>query len=166
MILGMSLPAFTAFHVFISLAALLAGVPLLAGLLQNREYRYVTPAFLGLTTATSVTGFLFPATQVLPSHITGMISLLVLAAAFAARGPFGLKGPWRWIYVACAVTAFYLNMFVTVVQAFLKVPALNALAPTGSEPPFLVAQIVVLFAFVAAGIRAAKRFHPTSLATV
>lgn len=160
MILGMSLPVFTAFHVFISLAALLVGFPLVAGMLKGREYPYVTPAFLALTTATSVTGFLFPATQLLPSHITGIISLIVLGAAVAAHGPFKLQGAWRWIYVACAITAFYLNMFVGVVQAFLKVPELNALAPSGSEPPFLAAQIVVLTVFVATGIIASKRFHP------
>ncbi|MHB1206069.1 MAG: hypothetical protein ACYCZX_10895 [Rhodospirillaceae bacterium] len=156
----MSLPVFTLFHVAISLGALLAGFVVAAGMLKGRDYPQATAAFLALTIATSVTGFLFPATQILPSHITGIISLVVLAAATAAYAVFRLKGPWRWIYAVGAMMAFYLNMFVTVVQAFLKVPALHELAPGGSESPFLIAQVIVLLAFVAAGVLAVKRFHP------
>lgn len=160
MILGMSLPVFTVFHVVISLAALLAGFPFVAGLLRSRDNKYVTQAFLALTIATSLTGFLFPATQLLPSHITGIISLVVLALAGTALGIFRLQGPWRWVYVATTVAAFYLNAFVAVVQAFLKMPGLHDLAPTGAEPPFLAVQTAVLVAFIVLGVMAAKRFHP------
>lgn len=162
MILGMSLPAFTAFHVFLSLTGLLAGVLFVAGLIRTRDNKYVTQAFLVLTTATSLTGFLFPATQVLPSHITGIISLAVLAVAGVAFSIFKLRGSWRWIYVAATVAAFYLNAFVAVVQAFLKVPGLHDLAPTGAEPPFLAAQTAVLIAFIAVGVLAARRFRPAA----
>jgi uncharacterized membrane protein len=61
---------------------------------------------------------------------------------------FHLVGAWRWIYVVGAATALYLNVFVLIVQAFLKVPLLNALAPTQTEPPFLITQVVVLAIFV------------------
>ncbi len=160
MILGMSLPVFTAVHVLVSLAALAAGVPLIVGFLKSRDVKYVTVSFLTLTTATSVTGFLFPATQLLPSHITGIISLAVLALAGAALRVFHTRGAWRVAYVVCAVIAFYLNTFVAVVQAFLKVPGLHDLAPTGTEPPFLAVQVAVLLAFVAVGFVSVKRFHP------
>jgi hypothetical protein len=46
------------------------------------------------------------------------------------------------------LTALYLNVFVLIVQAFLKVPLLNALAPTQTEPPFLITQVVILALFV------------------
>jgi hypothetical protein len=164
MILGMSLPVFTLFHVAISLAALLAGFVIAAGMLKGRDYPQATAAFLALTIATSVTGFLFPATQILPSHITGIISLVVLAGATVAYAVFKLKGAWRWIYAVTAMIAFYLNMFVGVVQSFLKIPVLHELAPGGSEPPFLIAQVVVLLAFVAVGVLVVKRFHPVQAA--
>ena len=163
MILGMSLPVFTMFHVAISLVALLAGFVVAGGMLKGRDYPPVTAAFLVLTIATSVTGFLFPATQILPSHITGIISLMVLVGATLAYSVFKLKGPWRWVYAVTAITAFYLNAFVAVVQAFLKVPGLHELAPGGTEPPFLIAQIVVLLAFIAASVLAVKRFHPVQI---
>jgi hypothetical protein len=85
---------------------------------------------------------------------------VVLAAAIVALYGQGLAGPWRWIYVGGAVLALYLNVFVGVVQAFQKLPFLSPLAPTQSEPPFVVAQLVVLGLFVALGILAVRTFHP------
>src|SRR6266851_2351136 len=115
--------------------------------------------FLATTVLTSVSGFGFPFDHLLPSHVVGLISLVVLAAAVAARYALRLAGPWRWIYVVESGIALYLNVFVLVVQGFEKVPALKALAPTQKEPPFLVAQLVVLLIFAALIILAAKRFH-------
>ena len=118
-----------------------------------------TSIFLTTTVLTSVTGFLFPFEGLKPSYIVGGISLLVLAIAIWARYGGRLAGPSRWIYVVTAAVALYLNCFVAVVQSFLKIPALHALAPTGSEPPFLIAQLLVLAIFVWLTWRAAKRFH-------
>ena len=109
---------------------------------------------------TSVTGFPLPPFGFDPPRAVGVISLVLLALAVAALYAFRLAGAWRWIYVGAAVAALYLNVFVAVVQAFQKLPPLHALAPTQSEPPFLVSQIVVLAAFVALGVVAAMRFHP------
>ncbi len=109
--------------------------------------------------ATSVTGFGFPFDHLLPSHIVGFISLVVLAAAIAARYAFHLRGAWRHVYVVCAVLALYLNVFVGVVQSFLKIPALRALAPKQTEPPFVVSQGIVLVAFIVLAIVAAIRFR-------
>jgi hypothetical protein len=120
-----------------------------------------TTIFLTTTVLTSVTGFLFPIEHLLPSHKIGIISLIVLAPAILARYAFHLAGRWRRTYVICAVIALYLNCFVGVVQAFVKVPALKALAPTQKEPPFLVAQLLVLAVFVVLMGLASKRFHPT-----
>ena len=123
-----------------------------------------TALFLATTVLTSVTGFFFPTDQLLPSHIVGILSLVVLAAALLALYAYRLRGPWRWIYVATAVAALYLNVFVGVVQAFQKLPFLKSLAPTQSEPPFLVAQAVVLLIFVVLGILAVRSFRPATKA--
>jgi hypothetical protein len=125
-----------------------------------------TAIFLIFTVLTSVTGFLFPFVHLLPSHVVGILSLLVLAVAIFARYPRRLGGAWRRIYVICAMVALYLNCFVLVVQMFLKVPALHALAPKGNEPPFLIAQLALLAIFVWLTIVAARRFHCEPLAKV
>jgi len=162
MILGMSLAVFTATHVVISLIGIVAGVVVLAGMLGARRRPGWTALFLSTTVLTSVTGFLFPSERVLPSHVVGVISLVVLAVALLALYRFRLTGAWRWLYVISAVLALYLNVFVGVVQSFQKLPALSRLAPTQSEPPFLIAQLVVLAIFVVLGIRAAIRFRPVA----
>ena len=116
--------------------------------------------FLATTIATSVTGFLFHSKSFGAPHVVGLISLVILALALIALYGYRLAGAWRSIYVASALAAFYLNVFVAVVQAFQKLPFLRALAPTGSEPPFAVTQLLVLAGFVALGVVAARRFHP------
>ena len=102
--------------------------------------------------------------RILPSHIVGVLSLVVLAVTLAGLYIYRLAGAWRWLYVATAVFALYLNVFVGVVQAFAKVPFLNALAPTQKDLPFIVAQGVVLLIFVYFGIKAVRSFHPEAIA--
>lgn len=151
----------TLVHVLISLVGIASGLLVLYGFLTAKRYDSGNALFLLTTVATSVTGFLFfPLDPFLPSHITGIISLIVLALALYARYGRHMAGGWRKTYVITAVTALYLNVFVLVVQLFLKVAALNALAPTQSEPPFAIAQVVVLALFVVLGIRAVPRFRP------
>jgi len=160
MILGMSLSTFTQLHVALSLVGILTGLVVLAGLLRSQVAGGVTAVFLITTILTSATGFLFPVKEILPSHIVGIISLVALAIAVYALYSRRLAGSWRWIYVAAAVFALYLNVFVLVVQAFLKVPALHAIAPTQSDPAFGATQLVVLVLFIWLGIRAARSFRP------
>ena len=162
MMLGMSLSTFTAVHVIISLIGILSGLIVLAGLLSAKRMNGWTALFLLTTVLTSVTGFGFPFTHLSPAHKVGIISLVVLAIAILARYSFHMVGMWRWIYVATAMIALYLNVFVLVVQSFEKVPALRAMAPTQSEPPFLVAQLVVLALFIVLTIFAIRKFHPDS----
>jgi uncharacterized membrane protein len=114
------------------------------------------------TALTSLTGFGFPFDQLLPSHIVGLLSLVVLTIAVYARYARHLEGTWRSVYVATAVTALYFNVFVLIVQTFMKVPALNAAAPTQSEPPFQIAQLINLVIFVALGVVATMRFRRES----
>jgi hypothetical protein len=159
MILGMTTAAFTFVHVLVSLVGIGSGFIVVFGLLSGKRLDGWTALFLTTTVATSVTGFLFPIEHLLPSHKVGMISLVVLAVAIAARYAFHLAGGWRRTYVVSAMVALYLDVFVAVVQSFLKVPALKALAPTQKEPPFLVAQLIVLAVFVGLTIAAAKRFR-------
>lgn len=160
MVLGMSLSTFTVIHVVISLIAIASGVVTVAGMVASHRLPTWTAIFLVTTVLTSVTGFLFPFTEVKPSHIFGVISLVVLALAVAGLYVFDLRGRWRATYVITSMVALYLNAFVLVVQAFQKVPALNPLAPTGSEPPFAVAQVLLLAICVWAGYQATRGFQP------
>jgi hypothetical protein len=159
MILGMSTATYTFLHVLISLVGIGSGLVVMFGFLTGKRLDGLTAAFLITTVLTSVSGFGFPFDHLLPAHIVGIISLVILAVAIPARYMFHLAGSWRWIYVIGATTALYLNVFVLVVQAFMKVPALKALAPTQTEPPFLVAQSVVLVVYLSLTVLAAKRFH-------
>ena len=158
--LGMSLSTFTLVHVLISLVGIASGLVVLYGLLSGKRLDGWTALFLISTVLTSVTGFGFPFDHLLPSHKVAILSLVLLAIASLARYGLHMAGAWRWIYVVTAVMALYLNVFVLVFQGFEKVPALKALAPTQSEPPFLVAQLLVLALFIVLGIFAVKKFHP------
>jgi hypothetical protein len=147
------LTALTLFHVLLSLAGLLGGFVVMVGWLRGKTHERWTLVFLVMTVATSVTGFLFPFTKFLPSHAFGILSLLILPVACLARYHYRLLGPWRWLFTVTSVTAQYLNMFVLIVQLFLKVPPLHALAPTQSEPPFAIAQLLNLAFFIWLGVK-------------
>jgi hypothetical protein len=162
MVLGMSISAFTGLHVVLSLVGILAGFVVVAAMFGSKTVNGWTAIFLITTVLTSVTGFLFPVDKVLPSHIVGVVSLVVLIIAIVAFYGAHLARSWRWIYVVAAVISLYLNVFVLVAQAFLKVGFLHALAPKGSEPAFIIAQLIVLVIFVALGIKAVRSFHPES----
>jgi len=154
-----TLKTFTLIHVLISLIGIGSGLVVLFGWLTGRQFNGWTVLFLVTTILTSVTGFFFPVDHLLPSHIVGIISLVILAVALLARYVFHLAGAWGRIFVVTSVIALYLNVFVLVVQMFLKIPALKSLAPTQTEPPFQMTQLVVLALFIVIGIMAAKRFH-------
>jgi hypothetical protein len=163
MILGMTPLTFV--HVVISLVGIISGLVVAFGLLAGRRLDGWTAIFLITTVATSVTGFFFPFHGITPGDAVGIISLVVLAVAILARYRRHLAGGWRRTYAISAVVALYLNVFVLVVQLFEKVPSLHALAPKGSEPPFVVTQVIVMALFVVLGIAAAKGFRgePTAL---
>ena len=154
--------AFTLFHVALSLVGILTGLVVLRGLLTNHALNGWTLWFLVTTAATTLTGFLFPFRGFTPAIGTGIVSTVALALTIPALYTFRLAGSWRWIYVVGAVFSLYLNCFVLVVQAFLKIPALKALAPLGNEPPFAIAQGIVLVLFVIAGYRSVRRFRPAA----
>lgn len=157
MILGLSVQAFTLLHVLISLVGIATGLFVAYGLLIGQVYRSWTAWFLVTTVLTSVTGFFFHSKSFGPPHIVGVISLLVLAIAIYALYSAHLAGGWRRIYVITGLLALYLNVFVLVTQIFQKIAPFRALAPNGNEPPFLIAQVVVLIAFVAIGVGAFRR---------
>jgi hypothetical protein len=155
---------FTFVHVLLSLIGILSGFIVLYGLIASNLMNRWTSVFLATTLATSVTGFFFPFHGVTPAIVLGVLSIVALAAVAAARYAFHLSGAWRWIYFGGSVLALYFNVFVLVVQAFAKIPALHALAPT--EPPsgvaFAVSQGIVLVFFVVAGVFAVRRFRPAN----
>ncbi len=150
----------TLLHVVISLIGIATGFIVLYGFLSDEGLPSLTAIFLLTTVLTSVTGFIFfPFTKLLPSHIVGIISLVALAVALYGLYGAHLAGSWRWIYVVTATLALYLNVFVLIVQLFIKVPALNALAPTQAEPPFVATQGATLLAFLILGFLAVRRFR-------
>jgi hypothetical protein len=154
------LQIFTIIHVLISLVGIFTGLIVLFGMLAGKRLDGWTKWFLVTTVLTSVTGFFFPFHGFTPAIGLGIISLLVLAIAIYARYPRQLAGHWRWIYVVGAVISLYFNVFVGIVQSFEKIPALTAMAPTQTEPPFKLTQLVVLALFIVLGIVAAIRFRP------
>jgi uncharacterized membrane protein len=149
---------FVGFHTWLSLVAIAAGFPVAAGLLAGHVRPGWTGVFLSTAFATSATGFGFPFNGVLPSHIIGAIALVIVTVAGYALYGRRLDGIWRRAYAITAMLSFYLLLFVLVAQLFLKVPALQALAPTGSEPPFAIAEGLLLVVFVALTWLAARRF--------
>lgn len=162
MILGMQASTYTFLHVLISLVGIASGLMVMYGFLVVKRLDGINGIFLVTTVLTSVSGFGFPVPHLLPSHIVGIISLVLLAVAIPARYVFRLAGAWRRTYVITASMALYLNVFVLVVQLFEKVPALKALAPTQKEPPFLIAQVAVMLIFIGLTFLSARRFHVES----
>ena len=162
MVLGMSLSTFTMVHVIISLIGIAAGIVVMLGLLGSNRMPGLTALFLLFTVLTSATGFLFPFTQLLPSHIIAILSLVLLAIACFALYGQPLSGAWRWIYVVTAMISLYFNVFVLVIQGFLKMLALHALAPGNppSGPPFAIIQGIVLVFFIVVIVGAVRRYRP------
>jgi len=154
--------AFTLFHVMLSLAGIFSGFIVLGGLLTAQRLSGWTHWFVWTTLATTVSGFAFPFNGFTPAIATGIVSSGVLALLLVALYVKKLAGGWLRTYVITAVISLYLNTFVLVVQLFLKVPALNALAPKGNEPPFALSQGLVLLFFVYAGYLAVKRLQTSA----
>lgn len=160
MILGLSVANFTLLHVIISLVAIVSGLVVVFGMLRSQRMPGWTALFLLMTILTSATGFIFPIHAFTPALAVGVVSLVVLAVALIALYGKHLQGNWRWTYVVAAILALWFNVFVLIVQSFLKIAPLHALAPKGNEPPFVIAQGVVLALFVALAMFAVLRFRP------
>jgi hypothetical protein len=160
-----ALPAYTILHVAISLVAIAAGFIVVFGMIANKALRGWTALFLATTVATSVTAFGFPIKGVTPGLVLAVISLVVLAPTLYAIYGRRLAGGWRRVYIIGAVLAFYLNFFVLIVQSFQKVPPLRDLAPHQNEPPFVIAQVVALVAFLVMGVLSLLRFRPRPAGT-
>jgi hypothetical protein len=158
MIFGMD--TYTFVHVLLSLIGIVAGFVVLYGLLTANRMSGWTAIFLATTLATTLTGFGFPYNGFTPAIGVGLVSTIVLVITIAARYALRLRGSWRWIYAGGAVLSFYLNFFVLIAQSFQKIPALNTLAPTGSEPAFAITQGIALLAFVIAGVLSLRTFKP------
>ncbi len=157
---GIPTDTFLQIHVAVSLIGIASGLVALYGLLDGKLLAGWTALFLAATILTGVTGFPLPPFGFDPARTVGVILLVLLALAVAALYIFRLGGPWRWVYIVAAVMALYLNVFVGVTQAFQKLPFLQPLAPTQSEPPFVTTQVVVLALFIALGVVAVARFRP------
>jgi hypothetical protein len=159
MILGMSTLLFTQIHVVISLIGIASGLVVAVGMIMGKPLRMVTALFLLTTVLTSVTGFFYPFHGVTPGIVVGVLSLVVLLFTLIAYYGKHLAGGWRRTYVITAMFALYLNCFVLVAQSFQKIPSLHALAPTGTEGPFKISQLIALVLFVVLTIFADKKFR-------
>jgi len=158
--MDLNFSAFTWFHTVLSLIAIVAGLVVVLGMLRAERLGGWTALFMVTAAGTSITGFLFPFDRFLPSHWVGVISLVLIAIAVVARYVGHLVGAWRWIYAVCATLTFYFLVFVLIAQAFSKVHALRPLAPTQSEPPFVVSQLALLVLALALIIAAVRSFRP------
>ena len=162
MVLGLSLHAFTVLHVIICIVELFAGAVVVLQMLAGRRSG-LNGVFLATAALTTLTGFLFPYHGMTPAIKLGFITLPFLLLAAVAWYTGRLRGAWRVTYVLSVVILFYLDAFVAVVQSFMKIPAVHALAPTGKELPFAIIQGLVLLLFIVLGFLAVKRFRPTVL---
>jgi hypothetical protein len=156
---------FTLIHTLISLVAITAGLVVVGGLIAGQRLDGWTGLFLVTTALTSITGFGFPFTRLLPSHYVGILSLVLLVPVILARYRKHLEGAWRGVYVVGSVSVLYLNVFVLVDQLFRRIPALIVLAPAHKEPPYLLTQLLVIALFVWLGVAAFKRFRPQVMAS-
>ena len=156
----LDITTFTLVHTVISIVAIAAGLVVVGGLIAGVRIDGWTGIFLVTTVLTSITGFFFPFTQLLPSHKVGIISLIILPLVIAARYWKHLAGAWRGIYVTGTVLVLYLNFFVLLVQLFRRIPALIVAAPKQTEPPFVLTQLLVLALFAWLGFAAFRRFRP------
>jgi hypothetical protein len=156
---GIPTDVFLQIHVVVSLIGIVSGLVALYGLVMGKLFGRWTALFLVTTILTAVTGFPLPPFGLDPPRIVGIILLVLMAAAVVALYAFRLAGAWRWIFVIAAVASLYLNCFVGVIQAFGKLAFLQALAPTQSESPFVIAQVAVLVALVALGVVAVVRLR-------
>jgi hypothetical protein len=153
-------------HVIISLIAIVAGLIVMFRMLGSDRVPGLTAIFLLLTILTSATGLIIPpliTEKQLPSHMISILSLVLLGVACFALYGQRLSGMWRWIYAITALISLYLNVFVLVIQSFLKIPALSAIAPGNppAGPVFAIAQGIVLVFFVIMIIGAVRRFRPS-----
>ena len=158
------LSTFTQIHTVVSLLALATGLIVVFGMLAGSRLNGVTAIYLLSSVATSAGGFGFPFDHFLPSHWISVLSLVLLLVAILARYVFHFAGGWRWIYVVATTLTVYFLVFVAAVQAFMKVPALRALAPTQTEPPFVYVQGGVLIVFIMLTVAALRAFHPAGAA--
>jgi hypothetical protein len=161
MILGMSLRTFTYLHVYISLIAIGAGFIVVYAMIAAKRVPLLTAVFLFMTALTSLTGFLFPFKGVTPAIVLGLLSLVVIVIAMIARRRSQTSGIWRGTYVISSILALYFNFFVLIVQSFQKIPSLHALAPTQTELPFKLAQLVTLIVVIVVTVLAFKKYRPT-----
>jgi hypothetical protein len=154
-----NLATFTLVHTLLSVVGILAGMVVVGGLMAGVRYNGWIATYLATTILTNATGFGFPFVVLMPSHILGVISLIILPFAVVALYLKHLAGGWRTTFVVITVAALYFNVFVLIVQLFRKVPAMIALAPTQKEPPFLVTHLLFLALFIVLGRAALRGFR-------
>ena len=155
----------TIVHTILSFIAIGFGIIATVGLFGGDHSSRWTRGFFFTAVAVTLTGFIFPFTGVTPAFATGIVSTVILLAWLIAYRSH-LAGSWRWIYALAIVASLYLLIFVTIAQAFQKIPFLQAMAPTGSEAPFAIAQIIALVVFIVIGVGAVRRFRPAGAVQV
>jgi hypothetical protein len=168
MVLSISAETYTFLHVMIGLVGIGLGLVVMFRILTGRRLYRLPPLFFVATLTAILTGFGFPQTCLLPTHIIGILSIVVLAVTIPACCVFHREGVWRDVFVIGSATTLYLSIFVFLMKVLLKFPALHALAPTQRQkcPPFLISQFIILALFVAVTNLAIKKFHSDSGHTI
>lgn len=154
----LSLPVFTLLHVLLSLGGIISGLVVVGGLMAGKRYDRWIAVYLVATVLTNATGFGFPFTRLLPSHILGGLALLILPVTIFAFYSKNLAGSWGRVFVITTVTTLYFNVFVLLAQLFAKVPGLIAVAPTQQSPAFGGTELLALVVFVLLGRAASRGF--------
>lgn len=149
----MSLPAFTALHVAISLLALVLGVPAVLRLFGVALSSVWTGLFILLAAATSATGFMFPFVGVTPAFVIGVVAGLVLAVVVAGQ----VLGRWPALQAGGIVASHYLLVFVTIAQIFNKTLVVNDAGQTVAGLAFGVSEGAALLVYVVVGAKAVRR---------
>jgi len=147
----------TEIHTGLSLIALMLGIAAIGALCKPEISKRWITLFLITAWATTLTGFLFPFIGFTPAFVTGLVSLVVLVAVAVS------KGHWRKVYAGGIVMSEYLLVFVAIAQAFLKIEFFNNLAPTLSEPPFGVVQLIAVAVFGFIGFKAVRAYNSLSI---
>ena len=153
----------TLFHVIVSLIAIVSGIGVAYGLIVSRRYERCTFVYMVSTIVTLLTGFFFPYHGFTPAIGIGILCTLIFIPTAIARYTFHMNGIWRPVFIVGSLVLFFFNSLVLIVQSFQKIPALNAFAPNGNEPPIMVAQAALLVVFLIVGFFSVRRFHPTLL---
>jgi hypothetical protein len=91
-----NITTFTFLHVALSVVGLIAGLVVVGGVMAGRHFSGWAGTFLVTTFLTNLSGFGFPFVKLLPSHVLGILSLILIPVAMFARWWRSTSTPSCW----------------------------------------------------------------------